>query len=360
MKKGHFLKQMGIDYPIIQAPMAGGVTTNELVAAVSNAGGLGMVGAGYLNPSQLSEQILSIREMTDKPFGVNLFVASTVHIDQKRINRSQKLLSPLAEQLGIENNSAPLPSQEEIDSTFRQHIDVLLKKGVRICSFTFGIPEAEVIQKLKTEGVFVIGTATTVEEASLNEKAGMDAVVLQGSEAGGHRGTFAAAPEKGQVGLMSLIPQAADKVGIPLIASGGIMDGRGLLAAKILGASAVQMGSAFLVCNESGAHTVHKDAILQACDDGTILTRSFSGKLARGINNVFIQSLKGYEEEFPEFPVQNTLTSKIRKTASLQQNPDYMSLWSGQSPLLARPLSASDLVLKVMEEAKIAERDWMK
>jgi nitronate monooxygenase len=197
-----------------------------------------------------------------------------------------------------------------------------------------------------------MGTATTVREAVENEEAGMDIVVVQGSEAGGHRGNFIDGYQESLVGLMSLIPQVVDNVSIPVVAAGGIMDGRGLMASICLGAKGVQMGTAFLTCVESGAHKVHKEAILNANEDQTVLTRSFSGKWARGIINKFILEMQNHETLLPDFPVQNTLTQDIRKTSAAQNNQDFMSLWSGQSPRLAKSQTVESLIKKIIVEAK--------
>ena len=197
-----------------------------------------------------------------------------------------------------------------------------------------------------------MGTATTVREAVENEKAGMDIVVVQGSEAGGHRGNFIDGNQESLVGLMSLIPQVVDNVSIPVISAGGIMDGRGLMASICLGAKGVQMGTAFLTCIESGAHKVHKEAIINANEDSTILTRSFSGKWARGIKNNFILEMEKNERFLPDFPVQNTLTQDIRKSSAAHNNQDFMSLWSGQSPRLAKNQTVESLIKSIIAEAQ--------
>jgi nitronate monooxygenase len=352
MLKNQVMKLFGIEYPIIQAPMAGGVTTSRLVAAVSNSGGLGMIGAGYLSPEQLREQVKEVRQLTSGYFGVNLFVPNEYRVKEKEVQAALERLHPVRSQLKIQSAEPVLPVYEKDLAIFHEQIQVVIDDKVPVCSFTFGIPSEEVIRALKEQNTILIGTATTVKEAIEVEKRGMDMVVVQGSEAGGHRGDFMEGSNESLIGLMSLIPQTVDSVGIPVIAAGGIMDGRGLMACVCLGAKAVQMGTAFLTCIESGAHPEHKAAILKSTEDKVVLTRAFSGKWARGIQNQFIAGMRGDENTLPEFPVQNALTQVIRKTAAAQNNPEYMSLWSGQSPRLAKSVTVEELIKDIMDEAK--------
>ncbi|MDP4108336.1 MAG: nitronate monooxygenase [Bacillota bacterium] len=343
---------LNIKYPIIQAPMAGGITTSKLVAAVSNSGGLGMIGAGYMTPTQLREQISEIKQLTAKPFGINLFVPNEFDVTKNEITLAQQKLNQIRDQLNIRpKENMEIPPITDMFENFTKQIKVVIEEKVPICSFTFGIPSEEVIAELKDANIILMGTATTVREAVENENAGMDLVVAQGSEAGGHRGSFVNRDQESLIGLMSLIPQVVDTVSIPVIAAGGIMDGRGVMASICLGAKGVQMGTAFLTCVESGAHQVYKEAILNAKEDETVLTRSFSGKWARGIKNTFISEMDN-EPSFPKYPVQNTLTQDIRKTSASQSNPDFMSLWSGQSPRLAKYQTVESLMKNIIAEAK--------
>ncbi|MFC4025488.1 NAD(P)H-dependent flavin oxidoreductase [Oceanobacillus longus] len=342
-----------IQYPIIQAPMAGGVTTTKLVAEVSNSGGLGSIGAGYMTPIQMREQIREIKQLTSNFFGINLFVPKEFDVTQDRIKSANQILQPIREQLGLHyKDNLEIPEFNNVLETFNEQIKTLIEEKVPVCSFTFGIPSSEVMSELKQHNIILMGTATTVREAIENEKAGMDIVVVQGSEAGGHRGSFISDDQESLIGLMSLIPQVVDNVSIPVVAAGGIMDGRGLMASICLGAKGVQMGTAFLTCTESGANEIHKEEILHAHEDQTVLTRSFSGKWARGINNKFISETQQSESTLPDFPVQNTLTKGIRKTSSSQENRDFMSLWSGQSPRLAEKQTVNLLIKKIITEAK--------
>ncbi len=353
MFNNEITKLLRIDYPIIQAPMAGGVTTSHLVAEVSNSGGLGMIGAGYMNPAQIRDQIKEIKQLTSNNFGINLFVPNEFNSTNDEIYSAEQLLKPMKEQLNILAGDTPeIPNSNNLIEAFNEQINVILEEAVPVVSFTFGIPSKEVMEELKQKNIILIGTATTVEEAIEIEKSGMDIVVVQGSEAGGHRGNFIQGYQESLVGLMSLIPQVVDHVSIPVIAAGGIMDGRGLMASLCLGAKAVQMGTAFLTCIESGAHIVHKEAILHSTEDQIVLTKAFSGKWARGINNKFIEEMQLHENSLPAFPIQNTLTQSIRKASASQNNPAYMSLWSGQSPRLAKTQTAAELINSIIDEAK--------
>ncbi|MBS4175453.1 nitronate monooxygenase [Bacillus sp. FJAT-49736] len=345
MFKNDITQFLNIKYPIIQAPMAGGITTSALVAAVSNAGGLGMIGAGYMNPDQIREQIKEVKGMTENPFGINLFVPEDTGEDASILASAYQALQPFRDRLKIKSS---LPSVS-YKSSFEDQFMVILEEKVPVCSFTFGLPTANQIESLKAKGIVVIGTATTVEEAILVEKAGMDAVVVQGSEAGGHRGTFAGEMADSLIGLMSLVPQVADSVNIPVIAAGGIMDERGILASICLGANGVQMGTAFLTCMESGAHEQHKKAILEARENETTLTNAFSGKYARGIKNNFISGMEERKSIIAPYPIQNSLTQEIRKVAARQGLPDFMSLWSGQSPRLSRSETVQELIDRIVK-----------
>ncbi|WP_257350744.1 NAD(P)H-dependent flavin oxidoreductase [Pseudalkalibacillus decolorationis] len=339
-------KMLGIEYPIIQAGMAGGVTTAALVSEVSNAGGLGMIGAGYMKPEQLRELIQETKKRTDKPFAVNLFINEEEPIlTNEEVNEARRILKPIQQELDTAEELVlgHLPKMEE-------QIEVLLKEKVEIMSFTFGIPNEQTIHRLKHQDVLLIGTATTVDEAILNDKAGMDAVVVQGFEAGGHRGTFEQSFDEGMIGTMALVPQVVDHVHIPVIAAGGIMDGRGIVASMALGARGVQMGSAFLTCQESGGNPLHKKATLERKETETIITRSFSGKPARGFQNRFTEMMKDHETNVPEYPVQNYLTNSIRQRAKEAGNAEFMSLWSGQGTRLSENLTVANFMKKLLTE----------
>ena len=344
---------LGIEHPIVQAPMAGGPTTPELVAAVSNAGGLGSLGAAYLSPETLREQIREIRNLTEGPFNVNLFVPSPFEVDSNSIEHANGLLGAYRKELGI-NAPEEFSSFEE---NFEDQLEVVIEEHVPVFSFTFGVPSASHLRQLRDAGITTVGTATTVREGLRLEEDGVDMVVAQGSEAGGHRGTFLGDFQDALIGTMALVPQMVDALSIPVIASGGIMDGRGLAAALVLGAEAAQMGTAFLACEESGTHPEFKRAVLEAAEDETAITRVFSGRAARGVKNRFMIEVGEHEEELPPFPVQNTLTKDVRAAAQKQDRPEFMSLWAGQAVRLARPIGAAELVRSVVEGAEAALRE---
>lgn len=352
MLKNEMTELLNIEYPIIQAPMAGGITTSQLVSAVSNSGGLGMVGAGYMSLDAMQEQIKEIKQLTTGNFGVNLFVPNEFHVTPDEIESAENALKPIREKLKLEDQrQLDLPDYKMNIEIFEELIQIVINENIRVCSFTFGLPPKEIVRELKTHNIILLGTATTVREAIEAENSGMDAVIVQGSEAGGHRGNFISGDKESLIGLISLIPQVADHVKIPVIAAGGIMDGRGLMASLCLGAKAVQMGTAFLTCTESGAHQLYKNAILDASEDQMVLTNAFSGKWARGMKNRFIEEMQEKEVSFPQFPVQNALTQSIRKASAAQNNPEFMSLWSGQSPRLAKTQSAEDLIRRIVNDA---------
>jgi nitronate monooxygenase len=316
-----------------------------------------MIGAGYMSSSQIRDQIREIKRLTKKNFGINLFIPSEFNVSESAILKANQLLQPIKEQLNLKNISYELPIVKNEWETFHEQLRVVIEEGVPVCSFTFGVPSKEVIKELKKHQITLIGTATTAREAKIIEDVGMDIIVVQGSEAGGHRGTFVGNPQDSSIGLISLIPQVVAEVNIPILAAGGIMDGKGLRASICLGASGVQMGTAFLTCLESGAHNAHKQAILKSKGDQTVLTRVYSGKWARGIKNKFYSHLQEHEVTLPDFPIQNTLTSTIRKAASMQNNPEYMSLWAGQSASLAKNLSVEELMNQIIAEAKEVEKN---
>jgi nitronate monooxygenase len=344
---------LAIEHPIVQAPMAGGPTTPRLVAAVSSAGGLGSLGAAYLTPETLREQVREIRDLTEGPFGVNLFVPSPFEVNLERIKRANTLVGRYRKELEIE---AP-EKFSSFEESFEDQLEVVLEERVPVFSFTFGSLEPGLVGRLKENGTTVVGTATTVREGLRLEEDGVDMVIAQGSEAGGHRGTFLGNVKDALIGTIALVPQMVDTLSVPVVASGGIMDGRGLAAALILGAGAVQMGTAFLTCEESGAHSEFKKAVLEASEDETAVTRVFSGRAARGIKNRFLIEVGEYEEELPPFPVQNALTRDVRTAAQRQDRPEFMSLWAGQAVRLARPTKAAELVRSVVEEAEVILRE---
>ncbi|MGG1571789.1 NAD(P)H-dependent flavin oxidoreductase [Fictibacillus sp. NRS-1165] len=345
MMKQSITSLFGIQYPIVQAGMAGGPATPELAAAVSNAGGLGTLGAGYMTPADLEAAIHTMKELTNKPCAVNLFLPEVFIEDSVRTEKMRKRLAPFRSSLGMEQASA----ESGYQSIFQDQIQTVLDAQVSIVSFTFNSPSTELVGQLKEQGITIMATATSVEEARQLEAEGVDVISAQGSEAGGHRGTFIGEAEDALIGSMTLVPLLTDAVSVPVIAAGGIMDGRGIAAAMALGASGVQLGTAFLASAESGAHPLHKDAIFQAKETDLKLTKAFSGKMARGINNDFMEQMAG-EENLPPYPIQNALTSDIRKQAAIQGKSEWMSLWAGQGAPMAKRLSAHEIMENLVKD----------
>jgi nitronate monooxygenase len=338
---------LNLAHPIIQAPLAGGGDTPNLVAAVSNAGGLGFIGAAYLTPDQINDTSAAVRGLTERPFGINLFAPLTAKFAAPDPTPTLKRIAPYYAELGL-----PAPSLPELTSaSFDEQLAAALESGASVFSFTFGALPASAVQAIKARRMLLFGTATTVEEALVLEQSGVDAIVAQGSEAGGHRGSFACEFDAGMIGTISLVPQVVDAVGVPVIASGGIMDGRGIVAALALGACAVQLGTAFLTCDESGIPEAYKQAILKAHEDQTRITRAFSGRPARGIMNRFMREMDSAQEEvIQHFPLQNALTRPLRKAAAEHGRAEFLSLWAGQGVRLARRQSAAELIAGLARE----------
>lgn len=344
--KNNLTEMLNVSYPIIQAPMAGGPTTPELIAEVSNSGGLGSLGAGYLTPEKLKEEIKKTKNLTAKPISVNIFVPEFPEDNPEKKAKIIELLKPYRKELGL----CEVPETSALQQSFDKQLNIIIEQNINILSFTFGVPSADWIKKLKDENIILIGTATTVDEAIELENKGVDIVVAQGSESGGHRGTFKGKFEDSLVGTMALVPQVVDNVSIPVVAAGGIMDARGIVASLALGASGVQMGSAFLTCHESGANDLHKKAILESKENDTVTTKVFSGKMARGIRNKFVDDFEKYEDDVPPYPIQNTLTRELRQIAAQNNRPDYMSLWSGQGIRMSKSASVKELMEELTSE----------
>jgi nitronate monooxygenase len=327
--------------PVIQAPMAGsGINTAALVIASCHAGVLGSVAAAYRTPEQIRSDVAAVRAATDRPFAVNLFAPTHDPKQPGDTTAMLEFLSGWHARFGLPVPELPTRPAEP----FQEIIDLLLELRPPAVSFTFGILPAEVMRKLRALGIFIIGTATTVKEAILLADSGVDAVVAQGAEAGGHRGSFAAERGFGAVGLMALVPQVVDAIRLPVIASGGIMDGRGIAAALALGAAAVQMGTAFLVTRESGAPECYKQRVLTSSDESTVYTRAYSGRAARGIENHFMLEMDRAGIQPLPYPWQNAMTRPLRKAGSEAGDSEVLSLWAGQGSPLAAEQSVQALV----------------
>ena len=338
--------RLGIEHPIIQAPMAGGATTVDLVVAVSDAGALGSLGCAYSSPDVIRETARAVRARTGRPFALNLFAPQPAMETAADAGRMIRILEGVHAELGIEPPS--VPASGGID--FAAQLDAVLETDAPVFSFTFGLLPDGAIEALHARGALVIGTATTVDEAVALEAAGVDAIVAQGSEAGAHRGTFSASFEAAMIGTMALVPQIVDAVSVPVVASGGIMDGRGVAAALALGAEAAQLGTAFLTSDEAGIPAAYKQAILDAREDQTRITRAFSGRAARGIVNRLMADIDREPDAILPFPMQNALTRPARNAAAHQDRADFLSLWAGQGVRMARRLPAGQLVERIVEE----------
>ncbi|WP_206950761.1 NAD(P)H-dependent flavin oxidoreductase [Trinickia acidisoli] len=325
-----FAERFGLRLPLVQAPMVG-ATTPALVVAASNAGALGSLGAGAMAPEKLAAEVAEIRGATSRPFGVNLFVLDPIAPDGAMLRRALDAIDPLRAELGLPPGRAP----ERYAPALRAQLEQLIALRVPIASFTFGVLEAADVERLKAAGTYVIGTATHVAEGIAWRDAGADAVCAQGAEAGGHRGTFIDADKNPLVGTMALVPQLVDALRIPVLAAGGIMDGRGIAAALALGAQAAQLGTAFLPCAESAIAQDWRKRLAASSDTATSVTRAITGRYARGIRNTLMDRLEAEPARVAPYPVQNALTQELRQAAARADRGDYLSLWAGQgAPLL--------------------------
>ena len=333
--KNRLTSRLGVQYPIIQGPL-GGLSSQRLTAAVSNYGGLGSFGAHGLKPEAIRGIIREIRGLTPKPFAMNLWVsmedegapAST----EEAFDRG---LAPLAKH--IESVGGSKPSYRPYEPIrFDDQAQALLDEGITVFSFIYGIPSKQVLDDFRRKGIALIGTATTVDEAIALEQAGVDVIAASGFEAGGHRGSFLQAAEDSLTGTMALVPQVVNAVQLPVVAAGGIGDTRGILAAFALGAEGVQMGTAFLACEESGASALHRKAILSGQAKQTALTRGFTGRLARGIKNRLLDELNQKDVEILPYPLQRALVRHLSIPVEKAGRPELLPLWAGQSANLSR------------------------
>ncbi|HET7108351.1 MAG TPA: nitronate monooxygenase [Candidatus Acidoferrum sp.] len=341
--------KLGIDYPVIQGPL-GGLSSQKLTAAVSNFGGLGSFGAHGLTPQAIKEAIAEIRSLTSKPFAMNLWVsmedegASTS--DENAFNRSLAALATHLAALG-----APRPTfKPYLPARFEDQVRVLLDAKVPVFSFIFGIPPKEVLEECRAKGIVTIGTATTPEEGAALQEAGVDAIVASGFEAGGHRGSFLRSAEDSLTGTLALVPQIVDNADVPVIAAGGIGDARGVIAALALGAEGVQMGTAFLACEESGASLLHRQALRGKKAGRTALTKGFTGRLARGIHNRLLQELNQEGTAILPYPLQRSLLRNLAIPAEAAGRSDLLPLWAGQSANLSSCTDVSSFLTALVEE----------
>jgi nitronate monooxygenase len=333
-----------LEHPIVAAPMAGGPTTPALAAAVSDAGGLGFLAGGYTSAERLAGDVADLRRLTSQPFGVNLFVPSPSTADPSALAAYRARLEPEAARLGVE-----LGEPHWSDDAWEAKLEVVLEARPPVVSVTFGLPPSGALARLRERGILVWCTVTGAAEAARAEAAGADALVVQGAEAGGHRGSFADAGEEA-VALLPLLRLVRAASGLPLVAAGGIADGAAVAAALAAGARAAQVGTGFLLCPEAGTSEVHRRAL--AGDAPTALTRAFSGRSGRGIVNAF---LRDHSAAAPRaYPEVHYLTAPLRAQARATGDADAVNLWAGQAYPLAEAAPAAELVRRWSEGARAA------
>ncbi len=334
--------------PIVQAPMAGGPSTPALAIAVDRAGGFGFLAAGYLTPERLQQDVRAVRSQVPR-FGVNIFVGGDEPADTERVEKYAARLHAEAERAGVELGQ-PLFD----DDRFDEKIEILLKEPVSVVSFTFGRPPARVVEELRAVGSEVWLTVTSPHEARLAASAGADALIVQGVEAGGHRGVFVDDATQSDLTLLAALELVRAEVELPLIAAGSIMTGAALAAVLVAGARAGQIGTAYLRSAEAGTSQAQRAAT--ATDTATVLTRAFSGRLARGINNRLHSE---YGKEAPSaYPEVNYLTSPLRAHGREVGDADVINLWAGQAHSLAEPLPAQEITIRLAQGARDAIAAW--
>ncbi|NEN05921.1 nitronate monooxygenase [Diaminobutyricibacter tongyongensis] len=329
---------LGIDIPVLLGPF-GGMSSAELTADVSEYGGLGAFGLYGYDAERIGQAFAAIRARTARPFAVNLWLTGDEPaISDAEFDTFVEALRPFFDELGI-----PVPSRPaRFLPTFAEQLEAVIASEPAVISFVYGVPPAEVVDAARARGIVLLGTATTVDEAVALERSGVDVIVATGMEAAGHRVSFLRVPEESIVGTFALIPQVVDAVRVPVVAAGGIADRRGVRAAFALGASGVQVGTAFLATRQSAANDAHRQAIAEASADASVLTRAMSGRLARGLPNRAIRSIEAGRVIAP-FPIQNWLTGQFRAEAVRRGIGELQSLWLGQAAPLARHTDARDV-----------------
>lgn len=339
---------LGIKYPIIQGPFGGGLSTVRLASTVSNLGGLGSFGAHNLEPEAIKELATDLRSHTEQSFAINLWVSDwdpiMDDVDESVFSAAARNHEGVYRNLGAE-----IPKfQVNAKSDYERQVEEVLRVKPKVFSFVFGIPSREILRECQRLGIVTLGAATTVREALALEAAGVDAVLATGAEAGGHRPWFLEDSDRDLVGTFPLIPMVKDRVRIPVIAAGGIVDKRGVRAAMALGADAVQVGTAFLATEESGASNLHKQQLHENADGRTRLSKAFTGRWARFIPNAFLDRVDSEPEKILPFPAQGWIAGPIKRGGIANENGDYQSLYASQAYPLVKHRSAVD----VFEELK--------
>jgi nitronate monooxygenase len=356
-------RRLSLGLPLIVAPMAGGPTTPKLVAASCEAGALGSLGAAYLSPTQIRKEVELIRGMTARSFAINLFTkAPTIELEAEQIAAARAATRAYRDELGLPDPDLAPPFHPE----FERQLDAVLEARPAVFSFVFGLLDRRHTDACRARGILTMGTATTLSEGLALEESGVDAVVAQGVEAGGHRGIFDPGAEDPDIGILALTRSLAAKLSIPVVAAGGIMDGRGIAAALALGAQAAQMGTAFLLCDEAGTSEPYRRALEGARSGGdtrgvgharTELTRAFSGRWARGIPNRFLNEMKRHGPAILPFPAQNAFTRDLRQKSAQAGSSELLSLWAGEGVGQIRPsISAAQLIDTLEMETEEAIR----
>ena len=341
---------LGIDYPIMQGPFGGGLSTPQLVAAVSNAGGLGGYGAYTLSAQEIYDIDKHIKAATGKPYNINLWVSDTDAPDgtvtDEQFDQAKALFKPYFDEAGIPLPEKPAPFK----SRFENQVEVILDIRPKVFSFMFGTLSEDVLEQCRKLGIKTVGAATTLDEALVLEASGVDMIIASGFEAGGHRPSFSAPAEQSTIGTFVLIQLIREKIKTPIIAAGGIANGRGIAAALTLGADAAQIGTAFLATEESGALPVHRQMLFSDAAKYTTLSRAFTGRLGRGITSRVAKDLVGKEKHFLPFPLQTAFMSPLRKAAIDQHKWDMILFWGGQIAPILKHTKAADLMQSLIEE----------
>jgi nitronate monooxygenase len=333
-----------IAHPIVQAPMKG-TTTPGLAAAVSDAGGLGSLGCAGLGADEIRAITGDMRRRTNGAFNLNFFAHGAVEPDADALARARARVAPFYAEKGL---GAPPDRLEPAPAAFGEdHLAALLADPPAVVSFHFGLPGGDAVARLRAAGARVISTATTVAEAKALEQGGVDAVIAQGWEAGGHRGAFGVTADDEGVGTLALVPQVADAVSVPVIAAGGIGDGRGVAAAFALGAAGVQLGTAFIRCPESAARAAHRGAVAAGTDASTRLSRAVSGRPARAHRNRYVDAMAAETGALPEYPLMYPLSQPLIATG----DPEFQFLLYGQAAALTREQPAAAVVARLADEA---------
>jgi nitronate monooxygenase len=341
---------LGIQYPIMQGPFGGNLSSVQLVAAVSNAGGLGGYGAYTLSPQEIIDIDKQIKVVTNKPYNINLWVSDTDApggtVTDEQYEQAKQLFKPYFDEAGIPLPAKPTPFK----SRFENQVEVILDIKPKVFSFMFGVPSADILEQCRKLGIVTAGAATTLDEAIFLEAAGVDLIIASGFEAGGHRPSFLAPAEASTIGTFVLLQLLREKVKTPVIAAGGIANGKGVAAALALGASAAQIGTAFLACDESNALPIHRQMLFSDAAKYTTLSRAFTGRLGRGLTSRVAKEMMGNEKQFLPFPLQTTFMSPLRKAAIEQEKWDMILFWGGQIAPILKHTKAKELMQAIIEE----------